>query len=96
MQNWFGLSGEQLTSIGSAIGVLLAGMAAGFFGYRSKRSARRVTHIPLAALPTELTEDIEEIKNRAEHIERKVDVLEDKVDSIYTDTQVLRDRRRSR
>lgn len=95
MHELLGLSNEQIVSIGTAIGVAIGAIVTAIYGYRSDRSQQQQVAIPMAAIPPEIVEAIDRIENRCTHIEHKTDVLDDKVDRIFTDTQVLRDRGRT-
>lgn len=93
MHDWSSLNYQQVTSIGGAIGALLAAAYTAWLGYRSKKRPARTMVIPLAAIPPELVGRLDRIESRCSHIEKKIDMIDGKIDEIYTDTQVLRDRK---
>lgn len=93
MPDWSSLNYQQITSIGGAIGALVAAAYTAWRGYRSERRPRKVVNVPLAAIPAELTAQLDRVENRCTHIEHKVDDLDEKITAIHMDTQVLRDRK---
>ena len=94
MPDWSSLNYQQAASVGGAIGALLAAAYTAWRGYRSERRPRKIVNVPLAAIPAELVEQLDRVENRCTHIEKKVDALDEKADRIFTDTQVLRDRKK--
>ena len=95
MLEFLGLSETQIVALGTALGVFLAALFAGFRGYKAKLTAP-ANAVPTAALPDEVLQQIEETHNRVAHIEKKVDDHGRQLSAIYTDTQVIRDRKPAR
>jgi hypothetical protein len=93
MRDAFSLTFEQITSIGAALGALLVGVYTAWRGYWSKKAAVPTVMVPAAVMSPEVMEKLDRIENYVRHTEDKVDDLTDKVGRVYTDTQVLRDRK---
>jgi hypothetical protein len=87
MRDALNLTFEQIASIGAAVGALLVGLYTAWRGYWAEKAA--VPGVP----PNEILESLSRIENYVRHTEAKVDDLTDEVGKVYTDTQVLRDRK---
>jgi hypothetical protein len=87
MRDAFNLTFEQIASIGAALGALLVGLYTAWRGYWAEKAA------PGALPPNEIITSLARIENYVRHTEAKVDDLTDEVGKVYTDTQVLRDRK---
>lgn len=87
MRDALNLTFEQIASIGAAVGALLVGLYTAWRGYWAGKVAAP------GAPPNEILESLSRIENYVRHTEAKVDDLTDEVGKVYTDTQVLRDRK---
>ena len=85
----YGLDGPQIAAWGTAFGMFAAAAFAAWRGHKAKHK-EAVVSVPKAAIPDDLQEQIDNIENRVEHTEPKIDKMIDMLHAIQLDTQVLR------